>query len=318
MHGCKGNRRDQKVRLVETRELPFVSVVICTYNRRNLLKDCLNSIFAMEYPKSRYEIIIVDGGSNDGTEELCKEFPNIRFVIEKRFGLAHARNEGVELARGSIVAYTDDDCIVDKQWLRKLVAGFKFSESIVGVGGPVYPLHPEAVPKKILVKPALGLFDEGNKVKTTQGVLTSNCAFKKEIFRTIKFDETLGATRRKNLILCGEDTDFCRSIVNSGRRLLYIPNAVVYHQIPKQRIRVPYIIRHAIYNGIYLTRCFLKKKPSRIWAVRYSVGLLAQQFIETFKNTHFTSCYGLVLSISAFFVSLTGFDRAFFSSQHAL
>jgi glycosyltransferase involved in cell wall biosynthesis len=77
----------------------------------------------MEYPKCSYEVIIVDGGSTDGTEELIKEFPNIRFITEKEHGLAYARNKGVELARGSIIAYTDDDCMVDKFWLRNLVQG---------------------------------------------------------------------------------------------------------------------------------------------------------------------------------------------------
>lgn len=300
---------------VEMNEFPFVSVVVCTYNRKKLLKDCLRSIFSIEYPESRYEVIIVDGASTDGTEELCKEFSQIRFIVESKHGLAYARNKGAELARGSIVAYTDDDCIVDKHWLGQLVSGFQFSKSIAGVGGPVYPLHPEIIPKKILVKAALGLFDEGNKVKTTRGVLTSNCAFNKEIFKSIRFDETLGTTRRKKLILCGEDTDFCQSITSSGRRILYVPNAVVYHQIPKQRIRVPYIIRHAIHGGISQTRCFLKMKHSRIWAVRYSLGLLAQVSIETFKNTHFTSCYGLVYSMSTLAVSLTGLDRVFISSR---
>ena len=295
--------------------LPFVSIVICTYNRKNLLKECLNSISAMEYPKSSYEIIVVDGGSNDGTEELCKKFPSMRFVIERRAGLAHARNKGAELARGSIVAYTDDDCIVDKRWLRNLISGFQFSEFIAGVGGPVYPLHPEIIPEKVLVKPALGLFDEGNKVKTTRCVLTSNCAFRKEIFKTIRFDEALGATRRRKLLLCGEDSDFCQSIVSSGNRLLYVPCAVVYHQISEQRLRVPYIVRHAVHNGISQTRYFLKVKHSRIWAVRYSVGLLMQLSIEAFMSTHFTSCYGLVYSISTLVVSLTGLDRVFVSPR---
>jgi glycosyltransferase involved in cell wall biosynthesis len=59
----------------------------------------LNSIFAVDYPKSRYEVITIDGGSKDGTKELCKEFRRIRFIIERKFGLAYAKNKGAELAR---------------------------------------------------------------------------------------------------------------------------------------------------------------------------------------------------------------------------
>ncbi|MCJ7632938.1 glycosyltransferase family 2 protein [Candidatus Bathyarchaeota archaeon] len=292
----------------EQEKLPNISIVICTYNRKNLLRMCLNSIYAQDYPESNFEVIVVDGGSTDGTKELCKEFPKIRFITESRFGLAYARNLGAELARGSIVAYTDDDCIVDKLWLRNLIAGFQFSENVMGAGGPVYPLHPEIIPEKILVKAALGLYDEGQEVKPIQGIITSNSAFKTEIFKFIRFDETLGVTRRGKLILCGEDTDFCQTLVASGYRLLYTPYAKVYHQIPQERIRVQYIVKRAMDSGVSRTRVFLKKKHSRIWAVRYSLGQLVQCSLKVLSNTSFTSCYNLIDCISALAVSSTGLD----------
>lgn len=291
---------------------PFVSIVICTYNRKNLLKACLNSISAMDYPRSCYEIIIVDGGSNDGTQELCKEFLKIRFVMESRFGLAYARNKGAELARSDIVVYTDDDCVVDKQWLSSLVAGFRLSESIVGVGGPAYPLPAEMIPKKILVKPALGLYDEGDKVKLTQGLVGANFAFKREIVTITRFDETLGranATRNRRLILSGEDDDFCRTLIRSGHKLLYVPTARVYHQIPKDRIRVSYIVKHAVHNGISMTRVFEKEKNSRIWMIRFAVGGLVQSLLSIISDRSFTSCYRTISSISTLFVCLTRFDK---------
>ena len=110
--------------LVEGIDSQFVSIIVCTYNRKNFLKDCLNSILKMDFPKTQYEILIIDGGSNDGTDVMCREMPGVRFVIEGRFGLAHARNRGADLAKGNIVAYTDDDCIVDKNWLNNLVQDF--------------------------------------------------------------------------------------------------------------------------------------------------------------------------------------------------
>ena len=290
-------------------KIPFVSVVVCTYNRKNSLKSCLNSIYAQDYPKSNFEVIIVDGGSTDGTEKLCKEFPQIQFITESRFGLAYARNKGAELARGFIVAYTDDDCIVDKLWLRNLIVGFQFSENVMGVGGPVYPLHPEIIPEEIHVKAALGLFDDGESTKLTGGIITSNSAFKKEIFKTIKFDETLGITRRGKLILCGEDTTFCHAITNSGYKLFYTPYAKVYHQIHRERIRVPYIIKHALHGGISKTRIFLDKKQSRIWTIRYAVGQLIQCILKTLSDTSFTSCYNLIYCTSTLCISITGLDR---------
>jgi GT2 family glycosyltransferase len=287
---------------------PFVSIVICTYNRKSLLKDCLNSIFAMEYPKSLYEVIIVDGGSTDGTEELIKEFPNIRFITEKEHGLAYARNKGAELARGSIIAYTDDDCMVDKFWLRNLVQGFHFSKKVIGVGGPVYPLHPEIIPRKIYVKAALGLFDDGKMLKPVEVVITSNSAFKKGIFKSVKFDEKLRVTRKGKLILSGEDIDFCQKIVNLGYKLVYVPNAKVYHQIPLERIRVAYIIKHALHGGITKARRLLDEKRSRILAIRSALAQLIQCLLKTALDTSFTSCYKLIYCASALCICLTGLD----------
>ena len=296
----------------EESDFPFVSVVICTYNRRDFLKSCLSSIQELNFPRSRFETVVIDGGSGDGTSVLCKQFPRVRCFVEKTHGLAYARNKGAELARGPIVVYTDDDCIVDKNWLKNIVLGFKYSQSVVAVGGPVYPLHPEIIPPRICVKAALGLFDEGNSVKFTRGIITSNLAFKKEIFQDIKFDESLGVTRRLNLILCGEDVDFCNSIIESDFRILYTPYAKVYHKVQLQRLRVPYIIKHAIHNGVSRVRWYLKK-GSRIRAVRYSIGQLVQCVLKIPFDRSFTSCYNVVYAMSSLLVSITCLDRTLLS-----
>lgn len=296
------------MQLNEMLNYPFVSIVICTYNRKKLLKDCLDSIFAMEYPKSRYKIIIVDGGSSDGTKELCKRFPRVMFVTEKRFGVAYARNKGAELAHGSVVAYTDDDCIVDKYWLKNLVSGFQFSESIIGVGGPVYPFNPEIIPQKILVKPALGLFDNGEHLNFIQCFITSNSAFKRKIFEVIKFDEKLGATRRENRLISGEDVDFCQTLVAHGHKLLYTPYAKVYHQISINRLRVAYILKHAFQGGIGEARILLKTRKSRIRALRYATGRSIQSLFTIFSERSFNSCYSLINTLSTLLVCLTGLE----------
>ncbi|MGD0158843.1 MAG: glycosyltransferase [Candidatus Bathyarchaeia archaeon] len=294
---------------VEIGELPFVSIVVCTYNRKKLLKDCLNSIFSADYPSSLYEVIIVDGGSTDGTKELCKAFPKIRFIIESKFGLAHARNKGASLARGSVVAYVDDDCVVDKFWLKNLLKGFQYSKSVVGVGGPVFPLHPELIPPKIFVLAPLGFYDEGRAIKLVSGIVMPNSAFRRQIFETIQFDETLGVTKRGKLILLGEDTEFCRNIINSGYQLLYTPYAKVYHQMIMERLTVRYIIEHSFGNGIVTAKSILKQKNSRIWAVRIASGGVAQAFFASFSRRSFTSCYMLVAAVSTLLMSITSLDE---------
>jgi glycosyltransferase involved in cell wall biosynthesis len=293
----------------EIDEIPYVSIVICTYNRRDLLKDCLNSILSANYPSYLYEVIVVDGGSADGTIDLCKRFPNIRFVIESRFGLAHARNKGASLARGSLVAYVDDDCVVDRDWLRNLVKGFQYSKNVVGVGGPVFPLHPEVIPPKIFVLAPLGFYDAGRTMKLVSGIVMPNSVFRREIFETIQFDETLGVTKRGKLVLFGEDTEFCRSIIDSGYELLYTPYSKVYHQIILERLTVRYIIKHAFGNGIVTAKSVRKQKNSRIWTMRIALGGLVQAFFACFSKRSFTSCYMLVAAISTLLMSITSLDE---------
>ena len=286
------------------------SIIICTYNRKRKLRECLTSIFAVDYPKDNFEVIVVDGGSNDGTEDLLKEFPQIRFTKERRRGLASARNQGARLARGRIVVYTDDDCIVDEKWLAQLIDGFKVSNSIAGVGGPVCPQQSELIPSKLMVRPALGLYDEGYKTKYVSLLITSNAAFKREIFERMEFNENLGVTRKGKLLLSGEDIEFCRAVTASGFKILYTPFAKVYHQIGAERVKVPYILKHAVHNGLSLTRILLKNNKSRVWAVRYSMGRLVQSLFSAILNRSFSSCYNLVYSISGLFFCATCADIA--------
>lgn len=272
-----------------------------------MLRECLTSIYAMTYPKTHFEVIVVDGGSYDGTLQIKEEFPQIRLAVESRFGIAYARNKGAELAKGTIIAYTDDDCVVAKSWLLNLVNGFEHSTQIMGVGGPVFPSLSE-LPKSILVHPALGLFDEGQKPKYVSGIITSNSAFRRELFSTAHFDEGLGATRRGQLLLCGEDVEFCNKITDGRFKLFYEPNAKVYHKIRSDRVKVTYIVRHAVNNGVSVARIIQKNKSSKIWMFRYSlVGLLKSLYSVVFDRS-FSSCYQIIVYSSASFVSIAGIE----------
>ena len=99
-------------------DLPVVSIVVPTMNRKRYLETCLNSISNLDYPKYLLEVIVVDGGSSDGTISMLKEnFGNFKAVIEKRDGISFARNTGGEFALGDIIAFTDDDCVVDRNYI---------------------------------------------------------------------------------------------------------------------------------------------------------------------------------------------------------
>src|SRR5205085_2872564 len=98
---------------------PRVSVVVCTYNGGRTLAQCLASLKVLDYPD--YEVIVVDDGSTDDTRQILARFPGVRAIHQPNRGLSVARNVGLHLATGAIVAYTDSDCFADADWLTHLV-----------------------------------------------------------------------------------------------------------------------------------------------------------------------------------------------------
>ena len=103
-----------------------ISVVVSTFNRVAYLKKCIAALLKLNF--ENFEIIIVNDGSTDSTKEYLDGLYNIKIRVvhhEKNFGLGQARNSGIKLSKYEIIAFTDDDCVVDKDWIKGLLKGFK-------------------------------------------------------------------------------------------------------------------------------------------------------------------------------------------------
>ena len=123
----------RKVPQVSHETLPMVSVIICSYNGASTVEACLRSLERTRYPE--YEVVFVDDGSTDHTPDILAKFPWVRGIRQKNMGLSHARNVGLEAARGHIAVYTDSDCEADEDWLYYLALAL-VRGSHVGMGGP--------------------------------------------------------------------------------------------------------------------------------------------------------------------------------------
>lgn len=123
---------------------PFVSIIIPTRNRKNLLLNCLDALALQTYPASRFEIVVVDDASNDGTSEAAAEWVHAKenaisvnlIRLEKNSGIAGTRNVGMAHSKGELLAFTDDDCRPQPGWLEALAEDLQDS-SIGGTGGPI-------------------------------------------------------------------------------------------------------------------------------------------------------------------------------------
>jgi glycosyltransferase involved in cell wall biosynthesis len=111
---------------------PRVSVVVPVYNSESTVGKCLNSLVEQDHPS--FEVIVVDDGSTDKTAQICASYSQITVLSPGKVGPSRARNLGIDEAKGEFVAFTDADCIVNRDWLTELEKGFT-GPDIAGVGG---------------------------------------------------------------------------------------------------------------------------------------------------------------------------------------
>ncbi len=213
---------------------PEVSVVICTRDRADGLRETLHSVLdAGRAPGVSVEVVVVDNGSRDHTRAVVEAFEQrhgserISCVSEPRAGLARARNAGLRAARGTILAFTDDDCVAAADWIACVAATLRADQTLAGLFGRVLPLGGAITPSTISVKtsevprryqfPCSPFVGHGN-----------NMAFRRAALRSSGgFDVTLGPGAPLG---AGEELDLAYRLLRRGHALAYEPSCVVTHR----------------------------------------------------------------------------------------
>ncbi|MEP0911472.1 glycosyltransferase [Leptolyngbya sp. GB1-A1] len=220
---------------------PLVTVVVCTRNRAADLKHCLDAIHQLDYPN--YEVLVVDNAPSDATtEDLVRgQYPDVRYVCEPKPGLSWARNRSIVEAYGEIVAYTDDDVMVDAEWVTRLVKAFNDDKQVMAVTGLVVPYELETESQILFERH--GGFGRGFQQKRYQvpaGKVPkhllgggqfgtgANMAYRKSLFDTIGgFNVALGAGTPS---MGCEDHEMYFRVLKAGYALMYEPSALVRHR----------------------------------------------------------------------------------------
>ena len=122
----------------------FISVVVPVRNATPYLRQCCEALLSQDYPRDQFEIIMVDNGSTDSSRSIIERFPGITLLHEAAPGAYTARNKGLEIARGEVVAFTDPDCAPDRSWLRTLAAALA-DETVHVVTGSYLPARPSDI-----------------------------------------------------------------------------------------------------------------------------------------------------------------------------
>lgn len=238
---------------------PFVSFIILTKNSAKRIGKCLESLVEMDYPKDRYEIIVVDGMSTDDTVTIARRY-GAKVVLCKINGLSllgvkqgaysKSRNAGLSVAKGEFVAFVDDDAWLSPEWLRELMDGAFLSPDIVGAVGLSFTPPPTSrIGRYIGVLPlSLPSGDElaplpfvqpdyttrrvsdGFDVDFVWGdylVTAKQCVYRKSALEKANgFDENL---------FCNDDNDMAARLLKMGFKLTFVPTAKAWHQ-PRQSL----------------------------------------------------------------------------------
>lgn len=206
-------------------EPPRFSIIVPTYARSKQLSDCLQSLARLDYPRDRFEVIVVDDGSRTTLEKVVqpmRQHLNIMLLSQAHAGPATARNTGAAQARGEFLAFTDDDCAPAQGWLRALAARFTATPDHL-IGGQTLNAIPRnlySTASQVLLDYLYGYYS----VVPDKAFFTSNnLALAGELFSELGgFDTTFP-------LAAGEDRDFCDRCLRRGYRMTFDPEVIVHH-----------------------------------------------------------------------------------------
>jgi O-antigen biosynthesis protein len=224
--------------------MPLITVAVCTRDRTEVLRLCLEALNRLDYPK--LDLIIIDNASStNATQRMVSEhYPQMRYICEPRPGLSWARNRAIQEARGEIIAFTDDDVIVDPGWIKAFGAIFVENPEVMCVSGSVAPFEIETEAQALFERygghtagfdrrwyrfniragePLASVYEDYGNFAAG-----ANMAFRRDLFDRIGFfDPALGVG---TIAIGGEDEEMFFRLLKGGYSLVYEPNAVVRHR----------------------------------------------------------------------------------------
>ena len=218
--------RDAPFSTPQSAQWPEVSVVVCAYDAADSIDECLTSLAALIYPRT--QLIVINDGSRDDTSAIARRHAGVLVIDLLNGGLSAARNAGLAAATGTIVAYTDADCRVDRDWLTYLVQPLLRADT-AGAGGPnVVPADDPWMAQCVARAPG-GPTHVMLDDSTAEHVPGCNMAFRREALLAVDGFNPV-------YLRAGDDVDICWRLQARGLRIGFAPSALVWHR-HRNRIR---------------------------------------------------------------------------------
>ncbi len=250
------------------RSLEKVSVIVCAYNAKDDLRECLESLENLDYNKK--EIIVVNDASTDGTMKFLREYQrqtqiDIKIITnENNLGVAGSRNAGIQHATGNIIAFTDADCVADPAWISELTKGYGH-KGVVAVGG------------KISDKAVTNIWEllaKGHDFVGTQEAYVSyiqgcNMSFDRAVLKKYMFNDELKYGYEEALL--------CDYLIRDGYNIYYRPQAIVHH---KHRTNLLALLRQKYLRGV--SSIWYRRKQSKLFMFKRHIILLTALLLVPF------------------------------------
>jgi glycosyltransferase involved in cell wall biosynthesis len=258
---------------------PQISAIICTHNRHTYLGAAIDSLLLQDFPDN-FEIVVVDNASSDfaspdssisRTREVVEarlSDSRLKYVWEPELGLSAARNTGARIAQSEILAYLDDDAVAEPNWLRVLHAAYQSDRKLAVAGGKVKLLWPEGVSPPKWLSPGLtenlGAYDLGETpIGVTRAGLTPrgvNYSIRRAFLEEIGgFDVKLGRVGKK--LLSNEELRATELALELGWQVVYLPEALVFHNVAPSRINKAWFVERGWWQGI--SECYREQLSDR-------------------------------------------------------
>jgi glycosyltransferase involved in cell wall biosynthesis len=234
------------------------TVCICAHNEASYLADAVDSVMAQRLSADRYEVLVVDSASDDGTLGILGELQRkwgsrLRWVREDEPGLSRARNRGLAEAEGAVTAFIDADAVVEPTWLAGILAVFAGDAQAGVAGGKVVVRWDVAAPRWWR-----GALDEVFNAFSPSNVVTrlsypkypygTNLALRTLAAASVGgFASTLG--RQGRMLYAGEDGEMCLRMERAGWSVWYAPGAVVHHRTKAARLSRMFVLKRAVRHG---------------------------------------------------------------------
>lgn len=265
----------------------LLTVAICTWNRSALLRPTLERMTELRVPAGiEWELLVVDNNCTDETPSVVSAMADrlpLRTLHEPKPGLSNARNRAVAEARGSYVIWTDDDVLVDTEWLASYAGAFRARPDAAVFGGPIDPWFDGEPPPWLQaafpdIAGAFAARDLGDAEVALRAPdrlpFGANMAFRIDVQRQHAYDPELG--RRGAAMIGGEETQVMARILIEGHHGYWVPGARVRHFIPKARQSTRYLRRYFQGYGISVARIgAVPRAPTLLgrprWAWRQAV-----------------------------------------------